>query len=626
MTTLITVNEGMVNEMWSKYLKNVDDYDKRLTDGWKDDANGVLVYVSLHLPVPMFITMTFWETGLFSAIVAAFIIESYKRLSPDSSSQSVFYLEQLSQQFAGFANGTHVPLQFAPSPPPSTSIICVNILWLLSLLLSTTSALFATLMMQWARIYIDLPQIPSAPRERARVRSVLFFGTEKYRMHLAVEMAPRLLHLSVFLFFAGLIIFFFVVTVYQTVAIVLSIFVGVFAVVYLVCTILPCIDNRSPYRTPMSSVLWYTWQASFFSVTFFLSWLLRLFHCCLVPYNFGDVTSFRQRILNWCISTIDGFYEKHLQNIKDGFQRSIVQGALDAPKLVDHKALTRLFARGLDGLAEYSKIQEFVPIIPGDTIVQLMSGPKESGRTVFHDRLLSLLRSCTPDTVWLDEDMRRRRLLVCLNAIHHIAKASAPPYGVSQSEFLRVLSDVRINFANIRLMQLLWADTDPSIRIISRSICALLARHLLRKRPLEGVELAWLEEVMAKPSNTIFNGHNNHAAVDSMNADAFVDGVFLYQRGDLPNELVISFKDTLMVLMNTNNRAFVHPDTFDGWLFYHIERIEQENVHRDRDNVVRQLRRMSSSIAGTSRPQTQAQSPASDTWRPNVQHGLDANE
>jgi hypothetical protein len=51
--TLVIVHEDLVNEMWSEYLKNVDDYDKRLTDGWKDDVNGVLVFVSLRLLVPV---------------------------------------------------------------------------------------------------------------------------------------------------------------------------------------------------------------------------------------------------------------------------------------------------------------------------------------------------------------------------------------------------------------------------------------------------------------------------------------------------------------------------------------------------------------------------------------------
>ena len=50
-----------------EYLKNVDEYDKRVTDGWKEDAKGVLVFVSPHLLVRVSITMTISETGLFSA-------------------------------------------------------------------------------------------------------------------------------------------------------------------------------------------------------------------------------------------------------------------------------------------------------------------------------------------------------------------------------------------------------------------------------------------------------------------------------------------------------------------------------------------------------------------------------
>jgi hypothetical protein len=250
--TLVIVHEDLVNEMWSEYLKNVDDYDKRLTDGWKDDANGVLVFVSFHPLFPVSITVTILETALFSATVASFIIESYKLLSPDPASQSAFLLGQLSQQFAGSANGTYVQPQSYPSSPPSTSIICVNILWLLSFLLSTASALFATLMLQWVRIYTDLPQFPNVPKERARVRSYLFFGVVKYRMHLAVKTAPLLLHLSVFLFFTGLVVFFF--TIFKLVAIVISIAVGLFGLAYFALTILPCLDHSSPYRTPISSI------------------------------------------------------------------------------------------------------------------------------------------------------------------------------------------------------------------------------------------------------------------------------------------------------------------------------------------------------------------------------------
>ena len=56
--TPVIVHEERVNEMWSEYLENVIDYDKRLTDGWKDDAKGVLVFVSLHPLVPVSVTVT----------------------------------------------------------------------------------------------------------------------------------------------------------------------------------------------------------------------------------------------------------------------------------------------------------------------------------------------------------------------------------------------------------------------------------------------------------------------------------------------------------------------------------------------------------------------------------------
>ncbi|KAH9172720.1 hypothetical protein EDB89DRAFT_856612 [Lactarius sanguifluus] len=180
------------DKMWSIYLSESEKHDKDISDGWKDDANGVLVF-----------------TGLFSATVAAFIIESYKKLSPDSGDQTAFLLQQISQQLSGLSNGTYVRPQNYPTFSPSTSIVCVNAMWILSLIVSITCALLATLMQQWARQYVQLPQLRTTPRERAHVRSFLFFGLKQFRMSYAVELIPTLLHLAVFLFFVGLVIFFF---------------------------------------------------------------------------------------------------------------------------------------------------------------------------------------------------------------------------------------------------------------------------------------------------------------------------------------------------------------------------------------------------------------------------------
>ena len=44
--TLITGHLDSENNMWSGYLDIVDEYDKRLTERWKEDTKGVLVFVS----------------------------------------------------------------------------------------------------------------------------------------------------------------------------------------------------------------------------------------------------------------------------------------------------------------------------------------------------------------------------------------------------------------------------------------------------------------------------------------------------------------------------------------------------------------------------------------------------
>jgi hypothetical protein len=526
------------------------------------------------------------KASIFSLSVAAFLIESYKKLTPDSGDRNSFYLSQISQQLAGLANGTSVPPQAFSSSPPSTPIVWVNAIWLLSFVFSVMSALSATMTQQWARRYLQLPQVPKSPSERARVRSFLFFGAQSYGMLNAVEMPPTLLHISVFLFFSGLVIFFF--TVYKTIAIVASIALGIFGLVYLMLTILPCIDRRCPYRTPFSAVCWYLWHTVLISITLFLRGLLRQLHYCFVPYNLGEVTSSKQRILTQLLETTESYTVKYWKYLKYGFRGGIVQAALDAPVMVDLKAITWLFK--LPVLAEKGKVQGLISRIPGDTIAQLMSGPVESGRVIFRDHLLTLLRSCAPGTAGLDEITRRRRLLICLNAVLDIVKPSSVRGGLSPPE--SVVIDVRTNFANIGLMRGFWADTDPSIRLLSRSICALLARRLLRKPQLEQSELAWLQDVMGKPSNTIYNTLNSLPTLDSMNLDAYIYGVLSRQTDDLPINQATSFVETLTILSNGGRTSEIvfHRLTLEGGITAFIQRADgQDNHLRD---VVGRLRRI----------------------------------
>ena len=497
-----------------------------------------------------------------------------------SSDETTYLLLQISQQLVALSpNGTYITPTPYTQTSPSLAIILVNSLWLISLLLSLSSALAATLMQQWARRYIQLPQIPSVPKERARVRSYLFLGTQIYHMSRAVEAAPALLHLSVFLFFAGLVIFFF--TIYKAVAIVVSICVGFIGFVYIILTILPCLDHRCPYRTPMSSFWWYCWHTSLGFNALCARWLLKQLHSILVPSNAGEVTSSVQGIISNWWERLDDSFKKHKNRLKAGFRGTIVQRAIEASTDVDSKALTWLLNE--PALSDKSKIQEFVDSIPGDTVVQLIRAPIHSG-TMFSHHLQTLLRSCAPGSIGLDEEKRRARLNVCLNAVHHIAKAySSAPHD-------ETLEEVRVKFANVGLMRSLWADKDPAIRVTSRSICALLARPILHKYPPRESELAWLQDVLGESSNTIYNSLQNPHTVNTMNTDSFVYGVLSDTTDDLPAAQATSFVETLAMLMSAGSGTTIRKSLFEGGFSELLQRAESDNhllVHKVADKLRR---------------------------------------
>ncbi|TDL27690.1 hypothetical protein BD410DRAFT_680370, partial [Rickenella mellea] len=126
------------NPMWSIYVEESKRFDKGLVESWKGAMDGMLIFA-----------------GLFSASVTAFIIESYKKLLPDSGDTTVALLAQISSQLAAISNGTNVNASYlSQSTRPfkaAPSVVTVNLLWFLTLALALVCALSANLVQQWAR-------------------------------------------------------------------------------------------------------------------------------------------------------------------------------------------------------------------------------------------------------------------------------------------------------------------------------------------------------------------------------------------------------------------------------------------------------------------------------------------
>ncbi|KAJ7278687.1 hypothetical protein C8J57DRAFT_988841, partial [Mycena rebaudengoi] len=190
-------------KLWSVYVSEAERRNKSLADSWMRDMKGVLLFQSLiHL-----------QAALFSAILTAFIIESYKTLKPDTSDTIVSLLAAISTQLSTPVNGSvTIAVSSTPTPPslsfaPTRAALICNTLWFTSLFLSLTCALLATLVEQWARGFTQKIHHRLEPTVQARIFSYLYYGLKQFNLHALVDLIPLLLHASLVLFLAGFIAF-----------------------------------------------------------------------------------------------------------------------------------------------------------------------------------------------------------------------------------------------------------------------------------------------------------------------------------------------------------------------------------------------------------------------------------
>ncbi|KAI0274301.1 hypothetical protein BGY98DRAFT_79872 [Russula aff. rugulosa BPL654] len=185
--------------LFSLYSDIADEEDDEMAARWQQDAKDILIF-----------------TGLFSAAVSVLLAVSVLDLKPNSQDISAVYLANIYQVLAhAELNITLPPTSIPPIPSsepfsPRRSAIWVNSLWFLSLVINLTCALLATSLHQWSRRYNRFTH-PSrcGPEKRARLRAFFRRGMDKMYLPLTVETLPALIHLSLFLFFAGLAVFLF---------------------------------------------------------------------------------------------------------------------------------------------------------------------------------------------------------------------------------------------------------------------------------------------------------------------------------------------------------------------------------------------------------------------------------
>ena len=420
------------------------------------------------------------QTGLFAVTVAAFIIESYKRLSSDSGVATVLLLNQISQQLSVLSNGTQ---DSTPSPPlysdssfrPAPSAIRINILWFLSFTLSLMCALAATLIQQWSRQYRQLPQAQKTLHKRARMRAYLFEGLQNFGLPQAVGAVTALLHVAVFLFFAGLIDFLF--SIDTTVGRVILGVMCSFAAIYIFLTFLPNLRPNCPYRTPFSRdflkwvlvvttapallMIWCVRKSipsnKFGMVRKRFLLLIRRLRNSIPGDKFGMV---RRRLLLF-VRSLQSTMSDAMQSLEEEIDKKALQWTVET---VDDEDNIETF---IEGIPEFLKAETSTNALPIIKELLDLQQPKPLGQHI--DRLI---QTCTADGFHgTNEKLRKRRALICLDTVRNLT--------VVHSSDLKSFSEL-FGDKSYSSVYSLERDEDSVIAINAISTGALIACTYLR--------------------------------------------------------------------------------------------------------------------------------------------------
>jgi len=320
-------------------------------------------------------------------------------LRPNPQETSSFYLGNIYEVLAtSNVSRESIPSTIAKPPPfsPPTYAIWVNSLWWLSLVISLTTATMAASLQEWARRYIRITRQPqSSPEKQARIRAVIANGPEKRFLLWGADGLSTYLHLSVFLFVAGAVIFLYNVNhiVFSSVVW----WVGCSVLAYAFFTLVPIFKSDILLYTPLSR--------------------LALPLCLVLSSAVFQVCS--------CIPRLNGLGDdswKCYRALRDRWHTGLLKGTRKAAEETASKPSSKIdtlvVERILLGLGEDQTLEQFFDTIPG-----FCNSPLVNGRlpypvsTKFQQTLDGFLdRTLSSNSV--SEIVRSRRLIICLDAAH----------------------------------------------------------------------------------------------------------------------------------------------------------------------------------------------------------------
>ena len=243
----------------------------------------------------------------------------------------------------------------------------------------------ATLLQQWARRYLEVAYPRYSPPKRARIHAFYSEGVEDLHVPWTVEALPTLLHISLFLFFAGLAVFLF--SVHLTIFGVVTSWIGICVILYACLTFLPIICKNSPYSGPLSAT---------FSV--FITGMQHVF--------FG---LFQKSRRNPGSAIHPHFFSHSMRKTAEDYAQKLHQ-------TIDFRALWRTF----ESLDEDGELQEFFGGLPGLCSSKAVPNALQDFIIPHTERLskeLIELMNRTLSSNLVSESVKQARITICAKVI-----------------------------------------------------------------------------------------------------------------------------------------------------------------------------------------------------------------
>ncbi|KAI9507632.1 hypothetical protein F5148DRAFT_1149632 [Russula earlei] len=312
--------------LFSMYSNIVKEEDNGMAERWQKDAQTILIF----------------------------------DLRPNVQDTSAFYLQNIYQLLA--ASNTpdaEIPFPFANpqafSPP--TYAIWVNSLWFLSMALSLSSALLATLLHQWAGRYIRVTRPSrSSPHKRAP-----FFANGVHTLHTT---------------FSAIVVW-----------------VAFSASTYGCITLMPIFRHDSPYYAPLSATAWFIYTGILYAIFKIL---------CFIPDSRDTVTPGRfrdtkNRYRRWFLGGVEKAAEDTAFNRSSEVDGRVIQWTIAS--IDDDDAMERFFA-AIPGFCRSREVRARPPSLIQIKMRQTM------------DEFLDY--TLTSESI--SETIKISRLAICLNA------------------------------------------------------------------------------------------------------------------------------------------------------------------------------------------------------------------